>query len=637
MNRTRTLAIIVAIAILSAAIGWYVGQQVKNPNEVAAEAAPPPASAITAPVESRALSRDVVTRVNASYSDTSDIRLTANVGTNVLPVVTGRLPERDTLLSEGDVILEIAQRPFFILGGELPLFRSLRPGDEGIDVKQLEDALLSLGFFDDIPDTTFDIETERGIEAMYAAAGYSAPGPSDDEQARLDAAKTAVKNANDQVISAQESVDRALEGEPTSAMLSRENGWTEAQRSLTAAEEAAKEPLDTNPQVVGAREARDAASAALTAAQTAYNNAVSGVTTSPTAVPTVAAAGNGGSLQTSFDPATGQPLAGDGFTDPTATDPTATGATAPAPTAVAPEPIDVTELWNALTEAQTNLAKAETNLSTTINSVSTESQLSLTRARERFAIDEAAYREAVDAAQPDASDAQKALDAQREQLLESQEQLAELESSTGTWLPDYEFMFLSNLPRRINRVLVDRGGLVGSGAVIQATGAELRVVGGIPEVNRPLVTLGDRVVVDEPDLGLRFEGTISELADAAGTSTDYPSRYFFRIELEGDVDVDQLVDVGNFRITIPIERTEGEVLAVPLAALSAGADGSARVEVLRGDETKLITVSVGLESGGFAEVKALEDSLEIGDQVVVGFENSFANNDDDASEDEDGG
>jgi len=621
------LAFIVAIAILSALLGWYVGQRVKNPNEVAAEAAPPPASAITAPVESRALSRDVITRVNASYSDTSDIRLTANVGTNVLPIVTGRLPERDTLLNEGDVILEIAQRPFFVLGGELPLFRSLRPGDEGVDVKQLEDSLLRLGFFEDIPDSTFDLKTERGIEAMYAAAGYSAPGPSDDEQSRLDAAKASVKNANDLVTSAEETVTRALEGEPTSAMLSRENRWTEAQRSLAAAEEAAKEPLEENPQVVAARADRDAASAALTAAQTAYNNAISGVAAVPT--PTVTqSAPVSGAVTTGFDPITGEP---------TGTDPTTGGLTAaPQPTVAAPDPIDVTALWNALVEAQNDLVKADSDLSSTINSVSTQSTLTLARARESFAIDEASYREAVEAARPDASDAQRGLDDQREQLLEVQEQLADLETSIGTWLPDYEFMFLSNLPRRINRVLVDRGGLVGSGPVIQATGAELRIVGGIPEVNRPLLTLGDRVVVDEPDLGLRFEGSITELADAAGTSTDYPNRYFFRIELEGDVDVEQLVDVGNFRITIPIERTEGEVLAVPLAALSAGADGSARVEVLRGADPQLVTVSVGLESGGFAEVKAIDDSLDIGDQVVVGFENSFANRDDEVSDDEGG-
>jgi len=626
VNRTRTLAVIIAIAILSAAIGWYVGQQVKNPNEVAAEAAPPPASAITAPVESRALSRDVITRVNASYSDTSDIRLTPNVGTNVLPVVTGRLPERDTLLSEGDVILEIAQRPFFVLNGELPLFRSLRPGDEGVDVKQLEDSLLSLGFFEDIPDTTFDIETERGIEAMYDAAGYAAPGLSDEEETRLEAARTAVKSANDQVNTAQESVDRILEGESTSSRLTRENAWTESQRSLTAAEEAAKEPIDSNPQVVAARDARDGAIDAVTAAQTAYNNAVAGTATTPTPVPV---APNGGTGAGAFDPITGEPIGANGAAD---------GQGQPGGATQPPAPVDLTALWNALGEAQTDLAEAETNLTRTINSVSTESQLTLTRARERFAIEEASYREAVESAQPDASDAQRALESQREQLVEAQEQLAKLETSTGVWLPDYEFMFLSNLPRRINSVLVERGGLVGSTPVIQATGAELRVVGGIPEVNRPLVTLGDRVVVDEPDLGLRFEGTISELADATGTSTDYPSRYFFRIELEGDVDVERLVDVGNFRITIPIERTEGEVLAVPLAALSAGADGSARVEVLRGEETKLVTVSVGLESGGFAEVKAIDDSLDLGDQVVVGFENSFAaDDDDDSGDEEDGG
>lgn len=606
-NRRRILAIIVAIAILSALAGWFAAQRIKNPDEVAAETAAPPPSLITAPVESRALSRDVVTRVDASYSDTSDISLTQDVGANVLPIVTGRIPEKDALLNEGDIILEIAERPFFVLGGELPIFRSLRPGDEGIDVQQLEEALLDLGFFEAIPDTNFGPDTETAIEAMYANSGYTAPGASETQEEQLDLAKDAARLANDQVIAAQEAVDDALQGEPQSSRLSREQQWADAQRAITAAEAAHLRWQDTNPAVTATTATRDGAIEALNAAQTAYNDAVAGNTSAATPpAPT----------EPTIDPETGLPIEG----------------ADPAPT---PAPVDTTALWQAVIDAQTDLNEAEADLALALSDGASEAKINLDRARESYAISEAIYRESLAAATPDASEAQKGLDRARETLTEAQDDLARIETSTGTWLPDYEFMFLANLPRRINRVLIDRGGMVRPGVpVIQATGAELRVTGGLPEANRKLVNPGDRIVIENEDVGLQLVGTLSELADVAGSNTNYPDRFFFRVEFEGDVDVEQLISLGNVKAVIPIERTEGEVLAVPLAALSAGADGSARVEVLRGDEVELVTVTAGLESGGFVEVTGASAPLDVNDQVVVGFENSFADRDD---EDEDEG
>ena len=61
------------------------------------------------------------------------------------------------------------------------------------------------------------------------------------------------------------------------------------------------------------------------------------------------------------------------------------------------------------------------------------------------------------------------------------------------------------------------------------------------------------------------------------------------------------------------------MLTVPLAALSAAADGSSRVEkLIDADTTELVEVRVGLSSGGFVEVEAVDGVLESGDRVVVG-------------------
>ena len=81
----------------------------------------------------------------------------------------------------------------------------------------------------------------------------------------------------------------------------------------------------------------------------------------------------------------------------------------------------------------------------------------------------------------------------------------------------------------------------------------------------------------------------------------------------------------NVRVAIPVGATVGEVLFVPVAALTAGPGGEARVEVVEGDprdgdraRTRLVVVETGLAAGGSVEVTPVEGDLAVGDLVVVG-------------------
>jgi multidrug efflux pump subunit AcrA (membrane-fusion protein) len=76
----------------------------------------------------------------------------------------------------------------------------------------------------------------------------------------------------------------------------------------------------------------------------------------------------------------------------------------------------------------------------------------------------------------------------------------------------------------------------------------------------------------------------------------------------------------NVRVRIPVSSTKGEVLAVPLAALTAGAGGESRVEVSTGvgDKTRLVEVTTGLAANGFVEVRSPAGKLSADDLVVVG-------------------
>jgi hypothetical protein len=78
----------------------------------------------------------------------------------------------------------------------------------------------------------------------------------------------------------------------------------------------------------------------------------------------------------------------------------------------------------------------------------------------------------------------------------------------------------------------------------------------------------------------------------------------------------ELLRNANVRVTIPVKSTRGKVLAVPVAALTAGSGGESRVEVVRSDgKVELVEVQVGLSADGYAEVRG---ALKAGDQVVVG-------------------
>jgi hypothetical protein len=68
-----------------------------------------------------------------------------------------------------------------------------------------------------------------------------------------------------------------------------------------------------------------------------------------------------------------------------------------------------------------------------------------------------------------------------------------------------------------------------------------------------------------------------------------------------------------------VGSTQGEVLAVPAAALSVSGDGSTRLQVQRPDGgTQEVQVTPGLTAKGLVAVTPVGESLAPGDLVVVG-------------------
>ena len=178
-------------------------------------------------------------------------------------------------------------------------------------------------------------------------------------------------------------------------------------------------------------------------------------------------------------------------------------------------------------------------------------------------------------------------------------------------------------PRRVDAVTVQRGSMIAGTPVMSVSGATLQIAGSIPTTDADMVEEGAPVVITLPD-GAEVDGTVESVgADQAGANGEAADPNRKRVVVvPGELTDDQrmMLQGANVRVEIPVSSTDGDVLAAPIAALTAGPGGEARVEVLDegSTEPRLVTVETGLAAEGFVEVTPIDGTLEVGDQVIVG-------------------
>nr|WP_297427698.1 hypothetical protein [uncultured Actinotalea sp.] len=265
---TRTIAVLAVTAVVSLGAGLGLGRLVQSPAEAAAAAAPPEAGLITVPVELRSLTNDVVLRGDVLYEDPVQVTLeTGDLGGPA--VVTGQVPEPGATIAAGDVLLEVTGRPVVALGGELPVYRTLRAGVSGPDVVQLKEALAGLGIdAGDVTSPVYDARAAAGVEALYARIGYPAPTAGDEVAGSVEAARQAVRSAQDQLTQARADLGRAQAGGPQSERVRLEAEVRSAQYRLDTARAACAAPTDEQPCDQGAVVDAEGALAVAVAART---------------------------------------------------------------------------------------------------------------------------------------------------------------------------------------------------------------------------------------------------------------------------------------------------------------------------------------------------------------------------------
>jgi peptidoglycan hydrolase-like protein with peptidoglycan-binding domain len=292
-----------------------------------------------------------------------------------------------------------------------------------------------------------------------------------------------------------------------------------------------------------------------------------------------------------------------------------------------PTPKDqLAELQADVTEAQAAVAAAERNVSR----VAAEQTSLVAQAANRLEVAEASLSEMREGIDTNAMERQ--VQSARDELAAAQEELGDLESELGTWLPAGEVVFLDRLPVRVDQVSVARGSEI-SGAFVTVTGSVVTMRAAVSESDAPLLEEGMSVQIENPEGETFIPGVISSVADRPGTNGVQADRVYVEIEPE---ELPEEIIGQNVRVVIPVSSTGGEVLAVPAAALYATADGSTRVEVEEdGGTLRTVNVETGLAAGGLVEITPIDGDIAVGDLVVVGrADGSSPGGDDSVSDDE---
>src|SRR5256712_13221466 len=177
-------------------------------------------------------------------------------------------------------------------------------------------------------------------------------------------------------------------------------------------------------------------------------------------------------------------------------------------------------------------------------------------------------------------------------VVESDLSIAKLQA--GVQVPADELIFVSNAPVRLSEVQ-PRNEQTG-GTLITVTNASVAVDGSLRLEEAALAKAWMPVSIDEPDLGIKASGVISRVAGSPGTNGVDSFHVYFEVV----VDQSPPALVGaSVRLTVPVQATGGNVLAVPVSAVTLSADGSFRAQRIQQDKVGFDNVEQGLIGAGF--------------------------------------
>jgi peptidoglycan hydrolase-like protein with peptidoglycan-binding domain len=610
----RKVGLGLAGAVALAVGAWIAGDQIRSPAQIAAETAPPTPSAITAPVERRVLSSEVIVRGTVRYGSPQPVVLaTSEVKGGVEEIVTTR-PRLGTRVGEGSVAMSISGRPVFVLRGAQASHRDLGPGAVGPDVRQLESALARMGFFPGSIDGRYDGRTAAAVADWYRSTGWEPFGPTTTQLDQLRTAEAAAAAARDLHLNARLAIQQAAEGgvlpgDIAQARIDLETardavdtaalGLRTARIRIRQTRDLARQTTAITLAILGAQRDNQLAAADVALKQAAVNRAVDARAEAQRALaeaPPATPATERAALQAAVRAAEDDVVVAQSDLNAARASAAATAAT-----------------------GRDAIAKARSDRRTAIRDSRTagaeliRARRALPTARRQVVL--AARRLQVLRTPRDTSIQRLLAESAAKEASGTAADVARLARKMGITVPANEVLFFPTLPLRVDTVRVRRGDSV-TGQVMTVSNSRLGIDSSLSLTDAKLVRRGALVKIEEQDLGVRASGAVTQVADRPGTHKVDPSRVY--LEVTPDTAPAQLVG-ASVKLTIAVKSTDRAVLAVPVTALSVGADGSSRVQVQRQNgRSEYVSVVPGLAAQGLVEVRPVNGALSPGSLVVVG-------------------
>jgi peptidoglycan hydrolase-like protein with peptidoglycan-binding domain len=201
-------------------------------------------------------------------------------------------------------------------------------------------------------------------------------------------------------------------------------------------------------------------------------------------------------------------------------------------------------------------------------------------------------------------------------LERAETELATALNRVGVQLPVDEIVFLPRLPVRVQEIQASVGSAA-TGPVFSVTDNQLMIGSSLPLQAAPLVKPGMEVHIDEPAYGVKTKGVVDLVEQTPGTHGVDGYHIYLAVRVH---DTSLRLDGFSLRLTIPVVSTKGMVLAVPISALSLGADGASRVSFEEEGRLNSVIVEPGMAADGYVEISSSDETLKPGRLVVVGHE-----------------
>ena len=180
-RRRIILLAVIGVAVIASIGGLLISTTIKSPAQQAAETKAPGLTRLTAPVQDTVIRNTVqadglITKPPQISSLSGGGGGGGGGGGNAQQVVTKIFYPPGSFVAPGNVIIEVAGRPFFVFQGTVPAYRDMAPGESGSDIAQLQAGLESLGF--SVGGDTSGVYgpgTSAAVAAFYQSLGYPAP------------------------------------------------------------------------------------------------------------------------------------------------------------------------------------------------------------------------------------------------------------------------------------------------------------------------------------------------------------------------------------------------------------------------------------------------------------------------------